>query len=522
VWQLVQFGWFNPAVFMMTFLREFQSWYWNWEFDDPQLQESYDATNTATTPGEFERVFLVLLRSNDTVARGTALDFFDRAQATSRFGEENPFEAHRQEVVAVARELLRQPPRPADVYAKFEGANHASALLTLKNDTSPEDTDAVVRILERRPEGELRFNALMVAGNILEKSPTSDPRLVALIAEIAFERSLDVSERVEALHELLAAPGDEVTALLERAAEDDEWRIQQEAAWALSLGRRFYTHRPLLERLAGTWSDDERSFGSGEVRDALADGPHSLYWEGCELDSTQLREAHLEIRSPTGEESHRQAFRTMLHSGHTVAVGIALDHFHCDDGLTRFGLDVQEYAPQVRGIAQAVLAQPPSPATFSPETGAGANHASALHTLQVCAEPEDADPIVAALRMRDVPSVVRERAIHAASSCLERWEVPDDRVIAALEEIIFDESVDLDERTDAVNALFDLNSPQATAILVRATHCAELPIQVEAALGLTYEHLIDEHRNLLRNLVASWPEDNEYRAWQVRQAVQSR
>lgn len=505
---------------MMTFLREFQSWYWNCDFDDSELQAAFDATDAATTPDEFQRAFLVLLHSEDTVARGTALDFFDRAAATSRFGEANPFEPYREEVLAAAREMLRRPPRPGDDVA-FEGADHASALLALKYGAGPEDTDAVLAVLRRRPEGELLFNALGTAGIVLASSERPDPRLVALIGEMAFDRSLDIDYRREALSALRNAAGEEVTALLVRATGEDDYRFQQEAAWALSIGERFYGHRALLERLDASWPDDERRFEASEVRAALGPGPHSTYWQGTDPPGPGLLQAHREMRAPTSERAHRRAFRTMLHSGLVPAVGIALDHFRHTEGLTRFNLDTGAFRLAVLALARHLLTLSPSAANASPETGAVASHASALDVLALLAEPEDAALLAAALRRRDTPPLVRERAISTAQDCLDRWDAPDDRVVAALEELTFDPSATMDDRTLAVTALFDVPGPRVTAVLLRAAHSSVLPIQIEGALGLTYDHLIDQHRDLVRGLAASWPGgvDEPDGAWLVRHAL---
>ncbi|MGG7575984.1 hypothetical protein [Streptomyces sirii] len=507
-------------MFMMTFLREFQSWYWDCAFDDAELQAAFDATDAGTTPDEFQRAFLVLLRSKDTVARGTALDFFDRAAATSRFGEANPFEPYRAEVLATAREMLRRPPRPGDDIA-FEGADHASALLALKNDAGPEDAEAVLTVLRRRPDGELLCNALGAAGTALASSTTPDPRLVALIGEMAFDHSLDIDDRRDALSALRGATGAEATALLVRATGEDDYRFQQEAAWALSIGERFYDHRALLEDLDASWPDDERGFAAGEVRDALGPGPHSTYWQGVDPESPGLLRAHREMRAPTSRRAHRQAFRTMLYSGLVPMVAIALDHFCDDEGLTRFDLDVEALRPNVLALARHLLTLAPSAAKAAPETGTGAGHASALDVLALLAEPEDAMPLTVALRRRDVEALVRERALRAAQDCLDRWEEPEARVVAALEELIFDPSAAMDDRTLAVIALFDVPGPQVTAVLLRAAHSHVLPVQVEGALGLTYGHLIDQHRDLVRGLVASWPDgdDEPDRAWLVRQAL---
>lgn len=143
--------------------------------------------------------------------------------------------------VAAARVIRRQPPRPADEYT-FEGANHASALLALKNGAGAENAEAVVRVLERKPDGSLLSNALLVAGTVLESSAVPDPRLVALVGGIALDRSLECGVRPEALAALREASGAEATALLVRATGEDERRIQQAAARALSLGERFKDH----------------------------------------------------------------------------------------------------------------------------------------------------------------------------------------------------------------------------------------------------------------------------------------
>ncbi|MFI9048440.1 HEAT repeat domain-containing protein [Streptomyces sp. NPDC053427] len=504
-------------MFTTIFLLEFTSWYWHDAFDDPELRDAYDAMKPPTTAAEFHRGFLTLLRSDDTVARAIALDFYDRAEMTERHVGGNALEEYEEEVFAVARQLLREPPTPKDDGEhSFAGANHASALgALLRFGLEDEDAPTVAAVLERMPDEALRWNALNAAHAILEDQETPDPRLAALAARV--ERC---GERMEAVAALRDTPGAEATEALVRATGDEEWQVRQEAAAALASGPRFYAHRTLVARLAEQWSADERSTAADTVRDALADGPHSTYWEGCEPEGAELRAAHRELRSPTGETSHRRAFRTLLHSGQPVAVGIALDHFHDSDGLVRFGLDDGEHLSEVLAVARGVLAEAPSEAGLSPGTGAGANHASALGILAEVGEPADAAAIVAALRTHDASAAVREAAVGAAADGLARWESPDERVVAALERLIFDGSADMDLRTDALNALFGLEaSPQAAAVLVRATRSAELPLQLEGAVGLTYRHLIEEHRDLLRNLSAAWPQDAGDRAALVRSRV---
>ncbi|GAB3989566.1 hypothetical protein GCM10029978_115010 [Actinoallomurus acanthiterrae] len=59
-------------------------------------------------------------------------------------------------------------------------------------------------------------------------------------------------------------------------------------------------------------------------------------------------------------------------------------------------------------------------------------------------------------------------------------------------------------------------------MLLRAAHSDVLPIQVEGALGLTCDHLIDRHRDLVRGLAESWPggDDEPDRAWLVLDALE--
>ncbi|MFD9075879.1 hypothetical protein [Streptomyces lasiicapitis] len=506
-------------MFTTVFLLEFQSWYWRGrELGDPELRRAYDALKPPTTPEEFEQGFLALLRSDDTAARGIALDFYDRGEMTSRFVGANAFEEYEDEVFAVARQLLREPPWPGDEHTS-RGANHASALLVLRRGgldcDDAEDVNAVAAVVERMPEGELGENALMAARTLLEdqeeEGEAPDPRLIALVTR------LEACEaRVEEIADLGDDPGPEATAALVRATEDEEWRVRQQAAAALASGERFYAHRALLERLAESWGAEEESDARDEVHDALGDGPHSEYWEGREPETAELRAAHRELRSPTGESAHRGAFRTLLHSGRPVAVGIALDHFHHEDGLTRVGLDDAEHADDALAAARDVLGQPPSAADLSPAVGAGASHASALDIVQELGGPEDADVLAAALRAEGAPALVRDRAVRAASACLERWETPDEEVVAALEGPIFDGSLDMDIRTAAVDALFGLTSPRAAAVCLRAARAAELPIQVQGVIGLTSMSLVDEHRDLLREVVAAWPDDAGERALDIR------
>ncbi|MEV0385945.1 hypothetical protein, partial [Nonomuraea sp. NPDC050643] len=237
---------------------------------------------------------------------------------------------------------------------------------------------------------------------------------------------------------------------------------------AVAAGDRFYAPRPLRARLAADGPPHERSAAAGRVREALAEGPHSLHWEAYEPETPELRAAHCELRTPTGADAHRQAFRALLGSGRPVAVGIALDHFHDADGLTRFGLDDGDDAPRVLAIARALLTQDDAArhegtrdddarqeVTRDDDARREAAWASALGIVQELGEPGDAPAIVAALHPGTPPAIIT-RAVRAASWCLYRWQSADAELIAALRRVNADETLTEDLRAEAAEALSDL------------------------------------------------------------------
>lgn len=72
----------------------------------PELEPARERLAAGHDRAAFEQ----LLRSGDPVAVGIALDHYRRADGSTRHGTPNPFEDHRDEVVAAARDVLRGPP----------------------------------------------------------------------------------------------------------------------------------------------------------------------------------------------------------------------------------------------------------------------------------------------------------------------------------------------------------------------------------------------------------------------------
>jgi hypothetical protein len=233
---------------------------------------------------------------------------------------------------------------------------------------------------------------------------------------------------------------------------------------------------------------------------------HSFFWQDETLDDPVLAAAHAELMSPSGAAAYRHAFRTLLHSGHPMAVGVALDHFQHADALSRFGgtSTLERDTAEVLEVARGRLRQPASPG--------GASHASALNAMMNLALPEDADLIADALAAATDYNV-RLAATMAGDNALRLAEGPLPRLVEELGKVAFDDSLDPDERADALRALYPHNGPEAIALLLRAARSGVLELEIRAAWTLIGD---DAYVDLVRGVVAGWPEDARYPASEVR------
>lgn len=218
--------------------------------------------------------------------------------------------------------------------------------------------------------------------------------------------------------------------------------------------------------------------------------------------------------NPSG--AYLEAFTTLLHSGNTVAEGIALDHFQYSGALRRFGSTsvLERCEEDALAVARKLLREPPS----TGESFEGANHASALNAMMNLAQPEDADLIADALALT-VNVDVRSAGCRAAGAALWSSEQPSPRLLDALAAIAFDVDLYIDDRTEAVSAIGNADCPEATALLIRATESAELELQTQAANELIHRGRLSAHREFLQRLAATWPEDAGYNGREVRKAV---
>ncbi|MFD8380220.1 hypothetical protein ACFV2X_17000 [Streptomyces sp. NPDC059679] len=521
----------------------FHSFHWQGcELPDTELEQAHDELMAPTEAQAYLRAFRTLLHSGHTVAAGIALDHFQYSGALTRFGGESAVEQYGPDVLAVARELLRQPPIPEDEDTSA-GANHASALNAMMNLAEAADADLIADALTLATNDNVRSTACSAAATALAAAETPSPRLVAALGAVAFDESLDVDmgERTQALHAVFEADDPEATALLVRATESSELRLQIQGALGLTTSGRFHDHRERVEQLAATWPQDA-PYEARLVREALT-GFHSIYWLGARLDDDpELERAHAELMFPTGsEDAYHRAFRTLLHSGNPVAVGIALDYFESWQGLGHFlnSNEIEAYAPEAVARAWEVLGDPPSPPELSPRTGEAANHISALNAIGArWPQPSDARRIAEVLE-RATSDGVRDKALWVAYGVLDTDDAddvddaggtneaddgaagttPDDRTAEAagaadgpdrerlvdlISRFVFDPSLS-GHHEIALRVLGDALGPEANPLLLRALAGDDWDIHVQAAWWLSRPKRIDEHRELLEEAVESWP-----------------
>lgn len=231
---------------------------------------------------------------------------------------------------------------------------------------------------------------------------------------------------------------------------------------------------------------------------------HSFHWHGSELADAELDRALDELTSPTERDAYLRAFSSMLHSGNTVAAGIALDHFQYSGALTRFGGEsaLEQYEAEALAVARELLRLPPTPeddVTFE-----GANHLSALNTIGAHdAEASDAGPISDLLETA-ASEMVRHKALWVAYGVFKKAKSPDPRLLGIVHDLVSGPALSGHEEL-ALHVLGDTLGPEANPFLIRALASDDVSVQVEAAWQLSHPRRIEGHRELLTGVAGSWP-----------------
>ena len=211
------------------------------------------------------------------------------------------------------------------------------------------------------------------------------------------------------------------------------------------------------------------------------------------------------------EKSHLGDFSARLESDDVDVVRGALDDYQSAQANTRWGVD-NPYWPldnEVLFAARGLLGRPPS----------GHSHARALTVMWHLAEEEDSDLIADALE--GAPDAeVREMALLAAGTALAEGEEPNRRLLSLITAMVLDEGLDVRDRKDAMRALEDLDLPEVEDLIVGLSASSELELQVYAAACLTTPPRFHVHRDRVRRLAESWPEDAGLEAERVREALE--
>jgi hypothetical protein len=504
-------------------LTGFHSTYWvGAELENPELRDAHAELMFPTGEDAYHRAFRTLLSSDNTVAVGIALDYYGSGQMRE-FLEWEAVETYAPDVRARACEVLRRPPSPAYLSPTTgAAANHLSAVRSMHTGqlVTASDAGLIADVLEQASTDKVRQEALWLAWMVFRASEVPGERLIDVVSRFAFDPDLALHHHL-ALRAVGEGLGSEADPLLARAARSDDWDIRLGAARQLADPKRIDNHRALLEELLESWParlpSRRLQLLAESVGMAVFGGMHSRHWEGHRLTDPHLYAAHRELRRPSGEETYRRAFRTLLHSGDTVAVGVALDHWSHPEGFAKhWGEDAREAGTtEVLAGARNLLRQPPSPADLSPVTGIGANHLSALHVLGMVTPATAVDnALLVTILQYPASDEVRRAAVSAAGQLLD--DGADQRLIETLGAIARDEEVPVRDRTHALDALASAGDGAVTEELARAAACDNLYVQTAAALHLSHEDWIDGYRDLLVRLAAGWPDDHDDDApWQI-------
>ncbi len=439
--------------------------------------------------------FSARLDSGDIDMVREALDEYQSAQATTRWGVDNPYTSLADRVRVAALDLLGHPP---------SGHSHASALTVLWHLAEEDDADLIADILEGVPDAEMREMALLAAGTALAVGEEPNRRLLALVTAIVLDEGLDVQDRKDAMRALEDLDLPEVEALIVGLSESSERELQLYAAGLLVTPLRLRLHRDRARRLAESWPEDA-SWAAEHIRQTI-EGFHSTYWTDAELNDPVLRKAHDELRFPLSDDGCLQAFATLLRSTAPVAVGIALDHYESSEGLCHVLEDeerAEAYLPEVLARAREVLRRPMSPAEVSALNMIGERHA----------EPGDADLLLDVLARTD-SDVVRNMACWTAYGVLHEAEVKDQRLVAALGDLLVDPSVSFySTKETAIRVLADSLGADADDILLRALREGEPKVQAHTAYYLVGTGGLDRHRAVLEEVAESWGEQAPHSPW---------
>ncbi|MGW5444330.1 hypothetical protein [Streptomyces asiaticus] len=233
---------------------------------------------------------------------------------------------------------------------------------------------------------------------------------------------------------------------------------------------------------------------------------HSHYWQDSQLHQDPLVEAYQELTNPGSAEARFAGFLVLLRSGDSVAAGVAMDHYEMSESGSRMGgvnpLDV--YSGEVLEIARATLESPPSPASLSPHTGEGANHASALLAAANMISPQDFR-LVRKVIDTTTNGEVRSLALASCSRVVDAKNAGDVEFAQLLGTIACDVREAPQNRISVISALGSMNTDQSAEALSIALDDPDISIQAHVVLEILHMDCGARWIDQLKRLAASWP-----------------
>ncbi|MEV0612443.1 hypothetical protein AB0I81_03895 [Nonomuraea sp. NPDC050404] len=451
-------------------LSGFHSTYWeDARLDDPALRDAHDELRFPVSDEACLRGFVTLLRSDDPVAVGIALDHYESWKGLRYvLQDEESAEAYLPEVLARAREVLRRPMSPAEPSAlNLIGNLHAE----------PDDADLVLEVLRRTDSDTVRQKAIWMAYGILDDAEVKDGRLVEALSDLIFDPAVGFYLTKESAIRVLAdSLGREADEVLLRALREGEPKVQAHTAYYLVRTGGLERHRPVMVEVAESWGDrpPQRPWGQDPI-ELIFGKPHSVHWDGHRLADPGLYRAHRRLREPAVDESYHDALRTLLESGDQAAVGIALDHWWSPDGaVARGGERAREPARAlVLDRIREVLRQSPSPPELSREYGPDASHLSALSALDIVAREEPS--LLAEVVESATHDLVRDRALDTVEAVFGDAGEAHPRLVAALVSLACDDTVPRVDRVRAMEILEEAPGHDAVAALARVRGALNSP-----------------------------------------------
>ncbi|MFI5901878.1 hypothetical protein [Streptomyces cyaneofuscatus] len=249
------------------------------------------------------------------------------------------------------------------------------------------------------------------------------------------------------------------------------------------------------------------------------------YWQQFELRDATMERTRVSLLSPPeNNKVTAEAFYTLLRSDDPDAVCVAINYYANAASSRHFGgenklaADTAEVLERARAVLRGELE---GEGRAAEDDLAEERVATALSAITDLVEPKDTPLVLKAL------AVARseegdEGACYAAAHLLQVLPPGSDgsqKLITALSRTAFDESLPTSRRWPALDAIGMSSSETAISRLLRALDSPAIELQAVAGMALA-ELDLERFRPRLERMVASWPEVNDFPAYQLVELLQ--